>query len=73
MNKQKRVLYAHQDMLFYVSSPYSYSYVTRPLREQHSAQQYTTAIFVNSHKIHCTSIFKSVNTFIVILIIDFLK
>ncbi|PTE68005.1 hypothetical protein BUY46_09705 [Staphylococcus devriesei] len=37
MKKQKRVLHAQQDILFYVSSPYSDSYVTRPHWEQHRA------------------------------------
>lgn len=50
-------------MLFYVSSPYSVSYATRPHREQHRAYWYATAIFVNSHKVHCNSILQSVNTF----------
>lgn len=44
------------DMLFCVSSPHSNGYTARPHREQHSANEYTTAIFVYSHKVHCTVI-----------------
>ena len=62
MKKQKRVLHAYRDILFYVSSPYSVSYVTRPRREQHRAIQYTTAIFVNSHKLNCNIIRRGVNS-----------
>ncbi len=52
MKKQKRVLNAHLDIKFYVSSPHSYGYATRPLWEQYRARQYSTAIFVYSHKEH---------------------
>ncbi|AAO04994.1 hypothetical protein F9B77_09970 [Staphylococcus epidermidis] len=38
MKKQKRVLHAYRDILFYVSSPYSDSYATRPHWEQHRAR-----------------------------------
>lgn len=44
------------DMLFCVSSPHSNGYTARPHWEQHSANEYTTAIFVYSHKVHCTDI-----------------
>ncbi|MBG3872960.1 hypothetical protein BU120_08005 [Staphylococcus xylosus] len=38
MKKQKRVLHAYLDILFYVSSPHSYGYTARPRWEQHSAK-----------------------------------
>ncbi|PNZ58062.1 hypothetical protein CD110_10475 [Staphylococcus casei] len=37
MKKQKRVLYAYLDILFYVSSPFSNGYTARPRWEQHRA------------------------------------
>ncbi len=46
--------------MFYVSSPHSSGYTTRPLWEHHSAYQYSTAIFVYSHKGYCIILYVKV-------------
>ncbi len=46
--------------MFYVSSPHSSGYTARPLWEHHSAYQYSTAIFVYSHKGYCIMIYTKV-------------
>ncbi len=59
--------------MFYVSSPHSSGYTTRPLWEHYSAYQYSTAIFVNSHKGYCIMIYTKVKPYLKMIKDVFLK